>query len=143
MQRAWFVMAWIVAALATAGAQEATLRITLDDALVRGLDNSHRLAEMQARTEAAEAVEALRHADGRPSASVRGAYSRTNHVEEFSLTQPGGPPRVLYPDIPDNIRSRVELQWPIYNGGRTDALERAARAEHSATVADLAAARAD
>ena len=35
------------------------------------------------------------------------------------------------------------LQWPIYNGGRTDALERAARAEASAASADVAAAQAD
>jgi outer membrane protein len=50
---------------------------------------------------------------------------------------------VLYPDAPDNYRTRLDLQWPIYTGGRTDALERAARAEREATGQDLAAARAD
>jgi outer membrane protein TolC len=50
---------------------------------------------------------------------------------------------VVYPDIPDNYRTRLDLQWPIYTGGRTDALERSARAELTAAGEDLAAARAD
>jgi outer membrane protein TolC len=45
--------------------------------------------------------------------------------------------------VPDNLRSRVDLQWPIYAGGRTDALERAARAEVDALGQDRAAAQAD
>jgi outer membrane protein len=35
------------------------------------------------------------------------------------------------------------LQWPIYTGGRTDALVRAARAEAQASAADVAVAQAD
>jgi outer membrane protein TolC len=50
---------------------------------------------------------------------------------------------VLYPDVPDNYRTRLDLQWPIYTGGRTDALERAARAEAAAITAEIAVARAD
>src|SRR5207249_10872274 len=51
--------------------------------------------------------------------------------------------KIIYPDIPDNYRTRLDLQWPIYTAGRLDALERAARAEASASGEDLAAARAD
>ncbi len=50
---------------------------------------------------------------------------------------------MIYPDVPDNFRTRLDLQWPIYTGGRTDALERAARAERKATGDDLDAARGD
>jgi outer membrane protein TolC len=64
-------------------------------------------------------------------------------VTEFSVPSLTGPSRVLYPDVPDNFRSRVDLQWPIYTSGRTDALVRAARAEVDALAEDLAAARAD
>ena len=56
-------------------------------------------------------------------------YTRTNHVDEFGVPLPDGSCASIYPDIPDNYRTRVELQWPIYTGGRADALERAARAE--------------
>jgi outer membrane protein len=45
--------------------------------------------------------------------------------------------------VPDNYRTRLDLQWPIYTGGRLDASERAARAEARASSDDLAAARAD
>jgi len=56
---------------------------------------------------------------------------------------PGGGLRVIYPDIPDNYRTRIDLQWPIYTFGRTDALERAAEAERDASTRDAAAARND
>lgn len=59
------------------------------------------------------------------------------------MPQPNGQLRVIYPDIPDNYRTRVELVWPVYTASRTDALERAARAEATATGSDLAAARLD
>jgi outer membrane protein TolC len=49
----------------------------------------------------------------------------------------------VYPDIPDNYRTRLDLQWPIYTGGRTDALVRASTAERTAAGKDLEAARAD
>jgi outer membrane protein len=59
------------------------------------------------------------------------------------VPSPTGAPRVLYPDIPDNYRTRLDVQWPIYSGGRTDALVRAARAEAAAASAETAVARAD
>jgi outer membrane protein TolC len=68
---------------------------------------------------------------------------RTNHVDEFALALPDQPLRVLYPDVPDNYSSRFDLQWPIYSGGRPQALERAAAAERDAATFDVSAARAD
>jgi outer membrane protein TolC len=64
-------------------------------------------------------------------------------VTEFVVPSATGAPRVLYPDAPDNYRARLDAQWPIYSGGRSDALERAARAEASAASADIGAAQAD
>ena len=115
--------------------------LTLDDAIARGLANSQRLAELQARSEGAEAAEAGRRAAALPWLSVNGGYTRTNHVDAYAL--PGIPPRIIYPDVPDNLRARLDLQWPLYTGGRTGALERAARAEREASVEEIAAARAD
>jgi outer membrane protein TolC len=115
------------------------VRLTLEGALTRGLDHSHRLAELGARRDAAEAVADQRKAASIPQVVVLAGYTRTNHVEEFGI--PGG--RVIYPDIPDNVRSRVDLQWPIYTGGRLAALTRAATAEAGAVAQDREAARAD
>jgi outer membrane protein TolC len=128
---------------ASAGEQE-PLRLTLDEAQKRALEASHRLAELRAREAAAVAGAEVRAAADRPLVALQGGYARTNHVQEFVVPGAAGlPPRVLYPDVPDNFRSRLDLQWPIYTGGRTDALERAARAEASAAAADLSSARAD
>jgi outer membrane protein len=120
-----------------------SLRLSLDEARTRAVAASHRLAEARARAAAAEATAEVREAADRPVVGLSVGYTRTSHVTEFFVPGPTGAPRVLYPDLPDNYRTRLDLQWPIYNGGRTDALERAARAEASAAAADVAAAQSD
>lgn len=117
-------------------------RLTLEEALARTTANSHRLGELRAREAAAGAVAEQRGAADNPSIAVDVGYQRTNHVTPYGFIQ-NGRLLVLYPDVPDNWRSRLDLQWPIYTGGRTAALERAAIAERQASGQDLAQARAD
>jgi outer membrane protein len=124
-------------------AQAPATTMTLEEAIARGMANSQRLAELRARTEAAEAVEAGAAAASLPTVAGLGSYTRTNHVEEFGIVAPGQPTRILYPDLPNNYFARIDLTWPVYTGGHADALERAAAAERQATGEDLAAARAD
>ncbi len=124
-------------------AAPAPLRLTLDDALARAAAASHRLGEARARQAGADAAVVVRRRADDPSASVSAGYTRTNHVDEFGITQPDGRLRVIYPDIPDNYRTRLELVWPVYTAGRADALARAAQAEADATGSDLAAVRLD
>jgi outer membrane protein len=122
-------------------AQEAPLRLTLEEAIARAEQNSLRVAELQARVEVAAAVEAGREAARRPELAFVGGYTRTNHVDEYTLPlQPFNP---LYPDVPNNYRTRADLQWPIYTGGRQEALGRAAGAERDAAGFDVSAARLD
>jgi outer membrane protein TolC len=146
--------AFIVVGLLTGGggsgfgvhvaAQDAPVqRVTLEEAKARALAASHRVAELRARELAAQASVAGRQALERPVVSAIAGYTRTNHVLEFTVPTPAGPPRVIYPDIPDNYRTRIDLQWPIYTGGRADALERAAQAEAGAVTADVATAQAE
>jgi outer membrane protein len=127
----------------TPTAQQATIKLTLEEAISQGLVNSQRLAELQARHQGAEAAEQGRIAARRPTVAAEAGYMRTNHVEEFAITQIVQGRQVIYPDIPDNYRTRLDLQWLIYTGGRLDALERAARAEREATGEDLTAARGE
>src|SRR6478672_11627224 len=127
--------------LATKAQAQDPLRLTLDDAVARGIANSHRLAELQARKQGAEAAEAGSDAASMPTISLQGGYTRTNHVQEFRIVQLGQVV-TIYPDVPDNLRSRVDLNWPVYSAS-TDALERAAEAERQATEEDITAARAD
>jgi outer membrane protein len=118
---------------------QAPIRFTLDEAIARGVETSHRVAAIDARQEAARAVEEQRKAASMPQIALQAGYSRTNHVDAFGI--PGG--LVIFPDIPDNYRTRVDLQWPIYTGGRTAALTRAAAAETNAIAQDRDALRAD
>jgi outer membrane protein len=134
----------LVLRVGAAQAQEQpVLRLTLQEAQDRAVANSHRLAEARARESMARAGVDARVAMDRPDVSASAGYTRTNHVVPFSFPGPGGIPRVVYPDVPNNYLSRLDLQWPIYSGGRTDALERAARAEADAAGQDIEVARAD
>jgi outer membrane protein TolC len=139
----WYVIAGLLFGADVLMAQQAPVTLTLDEAIKEGLANSLRLAELQARQEVSEAFEQGRAAARRPSVAAQAGYTRTNHVDEFVIFQPGQPRQVIYPDVPDNFRTRIDLQWLFYTGGRLDALERAARAERLASGEDLAAARAD
>ena len=123
-------------------AQPGSVRLTVTDAISRGFETSHRLAEARAREQGAQAARRGAQAADKPIVSAGGGYMRTNHVEEFAFNQ-GGARVVVYPDIPDNFSSRLSMQWPIYTSGRVDALERAADADARAVAADIDTARAD
>jgi outer membrane protein TolC len=110
-------------------AQAPPLHLTVDEAVRRGLETSHRVAETIARGEAADAMANGRHAATLPQVAAQAGYTRTNHVDTFGVLLPNNQLRVIYPDIPDNYRTRLDLQWALYTGGRLDALERAARIE--------------
>jgi outer membrane protein TolC len=136
------VLAWPLAAGAQPRPDSARLPLTLDAAIQRGLEASHRLEEAGARRDAAEAVADQQSAAARPQLTAQAGYLRTNHVDEFAVLQPGQL-LVVYPDVPDNYRTRLDVQWPIYTGGRLEANERAARDEAAAAAFDFDAARAD
>ncbi len=119
------------------------VHLTLDAAIARALDASHRVRELNARQEAARATWDARQAADRPQVSVQAGYTRTNHVDQFGVGLPGQSFKVIYPDIPDNYRTRLDVQWPIYSFGRTAALERLAQAEAEASSKDVDVARAD
>jgi outer membrane protein len=132
----------IVTVCAAVGSAQEPVRLTLDVAIARAIEASHRLAEAMARESGAQAAIRTRQTADRPNVAVTAGYTRTSHVEPFAVAQPFGI-RVIYPDVPDNYQTRLALHWPIYTGGRTDALERAAEAEARAAGADVQVARAD
>jgi outer membrane protein len=138
-----YLISTLVLCLSTASASQAQAPLTLDEAVTQGMAYSRHLAELQSRADAAGFEVAGQKAGDRPLVAAQGGYQRTNHVQEFAIVLPGGSRQVVYPDVPDNYRARIDLQWPIYDGGRTDALARAAEAERTAVGKDLDTARAD
>jgi outer membrane protein TolC len=119
------------------------VRLTVADAINRAHETSHRLAEVRAREQGAQAAIKSAELAKMPTVTAAGSYVRTNHVREFAVPQPGGFSLVIYPDIPDNFSTRIGFQWPIFTSGRTDALERAAEAEATAITAEIDTTRAD
>ncbi|MFB3854615.1 MAG: TolC family protein [Vicinamibacterales bacterium] len=119
------------------------VRLTLEEALSRGVEASHRLAEYRAREAAGRATLRLRDAADQPQLGVLAGYTRTNHVDAFGIRQPSGAFLEIYPDIPDTFRTRLDLQWPVYTSGRVQASTRAAASEVEATVNESAAVRGD
>lgn len=140
MTRTFLIALACLSVSITAGAQ--SLRLTVQDAVTRAFETSHRLAEARAREEGAQAAVKGAEAQKLPIVNANLGYTRTNHVPIFGFPTPNGFV-IAYPDIPNNVVSRVQLQWPIFTSGRTDALERAAHAEASAATADIETARAD
>jgi outer membrane protein TolC len=119
------------------------MSLSLEEAVKRGLESAPRLAEARAREAAAAATDAARVALGRPALSVTSGYLRTNHVDLFGVPQPDGRTRIIFPDIPDNVRLRAEMSFPIFTGGRVEALVGAARSEREAAAAETRAVTAD
>jgi len=136
-------LALALALLPAAAFAQTPIALTLDDAVARGKATAPRLLEVQAREAAAVATRDSRATLDRPTVTASSGYVRTNHVPEYSIPQAGGGTKVLFPDLPDNIRARTELLWPVWTGGRVDALVTAAEAEVRATQADGKVAAAD
>ena len=126
---------------ATAFAQTPPASLTVEEAIARGFENSHRLAEARAREQGARAAATSVDLTRKPLGGLSAGNTRTNHGTEFSVPQPNFTRLVVYPDIPDNVTSRLSFQWPIYTAGRIDALERAAIAEADAAGADMETTR--
>ena len=119
-----------------------TVRLTLEEAMARALSESHRIGEGRARQDAAEAAVGSRAAATMPIVSVMAGYTRTNHIVPFGIP-PEKPTAIIYPDIPDNYRTRLDLQWPVYTFGRLESMERAARSEAAAAAKDVGTFTAD
>ena len=117
--------------------------LALEEAIARGLAAAPRMREAQAREGVAAATKDARLALNRPTVSASSAYVRTNHVDEFGVPQAGGGTRILFPDLPDNYRFRADVIWPVWTGGRLNALVASAESEMRAAGADAAAVAAD
>jgi outer membrane protein len=133
---------------ASAPAQETVantprLRLTLGEALERARAAAPSLELARALERAAQAEVDATRASSRPQIDVTAGYTRQSNVPELVLALPGAPPRTIFPNIPDNFRSRIGGALPLYTGGRFSALAQAAEQEAVASGGDVTAADAD
>ena len=143
MKRLLTCFSFVMLLVPRASQAQGPIRLTVADAIARGFETSHRIAEARAREDGAKAAATSAALNEKPNVNVSGGYTRTNHVDEFGVRQPNGTILVVYPDIPNNYYSRAGFNWPIYTSGRTEALEQAALAEAKAAGVDVDTARAD
>jgi outer membrane protein TolC len=122
---------------------EPVLRLTVEEARARARASAPNVEQARALERAAQAdVEAAR-ASRLPQVELSAAYTRQSDVPELTLALPGQAPRTIFPNIPDNYRTRLGGSVPVYTGGRLRALTRAAESEAAAAKGDVTTAGAD
>jgi len=119
------------------------LRLSLDQARERARASAPSVEEARALEEAARAEVDLSRAARRPQLELSAGYTRLSDVPELTLALPGAPPRTIFPNLPDNYRTRLDGRLPLYTGGRAGALTRAAEAEAAAAGGEVSAREAD
>lgn len=119
------------------------LRLSLEEARERARASAPLLEQARALERAARADVDVARAATLPQVELSAGYTRQSDVPELVLALPGSPPRTIFPNIPDNYRSRLGGSMALYTGGRLSALTRAARSEAAAAAGDTAAAGAD
>lgn len=142
----WLAAATVLvasAALATAADAQAPTPLSLDEAVSRARAVAPRVAEAAARVEAATATIGAREAQRKPALTASAAYQRVNHVDEYGIAQANGTVKILFPDIPNNLRARADAVLPLYTGGRVDAHIMSATRDRAAAEADRRTADAD
>lgn len=145
-------LAWVSLVAVTvpaAGAQEApataepVIRVTLEEARERARGSAPSVEQARALERAARADVDAARATRLPQVELSAAYTRQSDVPELILALPGAPPRTLFPNIPNNYRTRLGGSVPMYTGGRLGALTRAAESEAAAAKNDVTTAGAD
>jgi outer membrane protein TolC len=140
-----------LAATALARAQEppagaappAVLRLTVEEARARAKASAPLLEGARSLERAARAEVEMARAARRPLVEFTAGYTRQSDVPELTLDQPGVGTQVIFPNIPNNYRTRLGASVPLYTGGRLRALREAAEREAAAAGKDVGAADAD
>lgn len=138
-----FVMLAASAAAQEPPAAPEVLRLTVEQARARAKASAPSVELARALERAAIADVDVARAGKRPQVELSAGYTRQSDVPELVLNQPGIGRQVLFPNIPNNYRTRLGGSLPLYTGGRLGALTRAAEREAAAAGKDVSAADAD
>jgi outer membrane protein TolC len=141
-----FYFSIAVASLFLAGeapAQEVVLKIPLKEAIARARMVAPRLKQFGWLQEAAEAGTRSARAGHWPSVNVSAGYTRNSDVPDLSITTPGGQQLVVFPNLPNNYRTRAEASLPLFTGGRVSSSVDSARNAERAAVEDFRNGYAD
>ncbi|MET0556414.1 MAG: TolC family protein [Vicinamibacteria bacterium] len=135
--RAVWTMTVLAVAQAAAG-QENVERLTLAQATERALAASPTVGRLRAGERAAEADARAAAAGRLPQVELQAGYARQSDVPEIVV---GG--QTIFPNLPDNYRTRLAATVPLFTGGRLERALDSARLERTASAGDLDAGRRD
>jgi outer membrane protein TolC len=82
-------------------------------------------------------------AERMPALDLSAGYTRYSKVAEFQVNLPGQGPTTLFPDLPNQFRSRAEVAVPLYTGGRVSGSIAAAQHQLAAAEKDVEAGLSD
>ncbi|MEW6510192.1 MAG: TolC family protein [Bacteroidota bacterium] len=117
--------------ISTAALAQEQRTLTVDEAVLLGLQNNRPLHIAEAKAAAADAKSGEVNAARLPSVKLQAGYTRLSDVEPFAVKLPSSPtPVVISPTVLDQYTSRVSLQQPLFTGFRL---------ENSAAAADYSA----
>lgn len=122
---------------------EDVLPLGLQEALDRAHAHSARLAQLRSLQEAADAGVRGARAGRLPQLELAAGYTRNSSVPELVVGIPGVFSQTVFPNIPDQFRTRAGLTLPLYTGGRLEAGIEAARAQTAAAEHEMSGARSD
>ncbi|MEP7167826.1 MAG: TolC family protein [Bacteroidota bacterium] len=102
-----------------AGFAQQNQKLTLQDAIKMGLENSKNLKLSSAKIDAANAKYYQSIDATIPSLKLYSGYTRQSDIEAFKAQFPGNPePVTFYPNIPNNYSSRASLSETVFSGFR-------------------------
>lgn len=133
------IVAFVAQGMEAHGAEtdaSAALALTLEDTIARARAAAPHLARLEALAAASRANESAIESARRPQVALSASAARQSDVDELALEMPGVPPRVIFPNIPDRFRARVDVTQPILTGGRLPAQRDALHAESQALGQD-------
>jgi outer membrane protein TolC len=78
-----------------------------------------------------------------PQVELSASYARNSNVPELTLELPGRPVQTVFPNIPNDYRTRVGLTLPVYTSGRVAGQIAAAGHELRAAGEDVDAGMSD
>ncbi|KAB2922219.1 MAG: TolC family protein [Bacteroidetes bacterium] len=140
MTRILFILTFTLAALLPA---QTTLRLTVDQAVQTGLENSKSLRSSHFKVTAADAKADEAGTLGLPSLKVQGAYTRLSDIPPSAITTPFGTFEIA-PTVLNNYTLKATVQQPLWTGGRisgaadaNEALAEASRQEYSKDRAEI------
>jgi outer membrane protein TolC len=91
-------------------------RLTLEESLKIGLENSKTLHSSKMKIISAEAQLSLANAGGLPSLALGANYTRLSNVAPYTISIPDFGTYTLSPTVLDNYTAKVSLQQPLFTG---------------------------